>query len=98
MVKSATLGMPRIGKNCEMSDAISSFINKKIDHTELQSIGKKIRLDNLQMQVENGIDIIPSNDFTFFDHVLDTTVLLGNIPRKLNSIRNINLFFILNYF
>ena len=82
MVKSATLGMPRIGSKCEVSNAVHNFIQKQINQNELQAIGKKVREDNLKIQKDLDIDIIPSNDFTFFDHVLDTTVLLGNIPRK----------------
>ncbi len=82
MVKSATLGMPRIGSKCEVSNAVHNFIHKKINQNELQAIGKKVREENLKIQKDANIDIIPSNDFTFFDHVLDATVLLGNIPRK----------------
>ncbi len=82
MAKSATLGMPRIGKNGEVSLAVSDFIDKKITKGQLLAIGKKVREENFQMQIDSNIDIIPCNDFSFFDHVLDATVFLGNIPRK----------------
>jgi 5-methyltetrahydropteroyltriglutamate--homocysteine methyltransferase len=82
MVKSSNIGMPRIGRNLELIMAIDDFKNGKIDEAKLLNIGKQIRHQNFSMQFNAGIDIIPCNDFSFYDHVLDTSVLLGNIPRR----------------
>ncbi len=74
--------MPRIGKSLELITAIDDFKNGKIDESRLIGIGKQIRHQNFSMQLDAGIDVIPCNDFSFYDHVLDTSVLLGNIPRR----------------
>lgn len=82
MIKSASLGFSRLGKNLEYKTAISAFINKEIDENQLYYIGSKIRKYNLDLHKEANIDIIPSNDFSWCDHILDTSVMLGNIPKR----------------
>ncbi|QED23454.1 hypothetical protein [Candidatus Deianiraea vastatrix] len=82
MIKTATLGFPCIGENMELIDAINNFLSSKISETELYKIGRKIRRDNLQLQQDIGIDIIPVNDFTWHDNVWDMSVMIGNIPNR----------------
>ena len=85
MIKVASLGMPRFGKNADLPKFIRENIlkhNTDPDYNELEAIGQKVRNDNWKLQVNEGIDIIPCNDFSFYDHVLDNSVLLGNIPRR----------------
>ena len=76
------LGYPRIGSQRELKRACENFWAGKIDKNELSSTGKSIRFNNWKIQKEAGIDIIPCNDFSFYDHVLDHIVSFGAIPLR----------------
>ncbi|PWK23894.1 methionine synthase (B12-independent) [Arcicella aurantiaca] len=76
------LGYPRIGSQRELKRASEQFWAGKISVEELQVTALKIRQQNWQTQQEAGIDLIPSNDFSFYDHVLDMSLMLGVIPTR----------------
>lgn len=82
MVKSAVLGFPRIGPNRELKKATEAYWNGKITVDELFKVGKDIRAANWKLQKDAGVDIIPSNDFSFYDQVLDLEVLFNVIPDR----------------
>ncbi|MGY3803902.1 5-methyltetrahydropteroyltriglutamate--homocysteine S-methyltransferase [Pigmentibacter ruber] len=87
-VSTANLGFPRIGDNRELKKGLENFWQKKIPESELNVIGYKIKLNNWFLQKELGINYIPSNDFTFYDHILDMAILLGAVPKKFLVIEN----------
>ncbi len=76
------LGYPRIGKQRELKFACEKFWTKKITTDQFIEVGKTIRLQNWLLQKEKGIDLIPSNDFSFYDQVLDTSMMVGNVPPR----------------
>ncbi len=76
------LGYPRIGSNRELKKACEHYWSGKTSQHELLQVGKNIRQRNWQLQQEAGIDLIPSNDFSFYDQVLDMTLTVGAIPNK----------------
>lgn len=76
------LGYPRIGNNRELKKACELYWAGKITSKELQNVGKDIRRENWQMLANAGISLIPSNDFSFYDQVLDLTVTVGAIPEQ----------------
>ena len=82
MVASANLGFPRIGTNRELKRALESYWAGKIELRELQQVAKEIRTTNWQLQIDAGIDYIPSNDFSMYDQVLDTAIMLNVIPDR----------------
>ena len=82
MVKSAVLGFPRIGPNRELKKATEAYWNGKISVDELFKVGKEIRAANWILQRDAGVDIIPSNDFSFYDQILDLEVLFNVIPER----------------
>lgn len=82
------LGYPRIGTSRELKKASEAFWNEKIQTDELKYAGKMIRLENWQTQKDAGIDIIPSNDFSFYDQVLDMSLMLGAIPVRFRCLQN----------
>ena len=82
MALSNLLGYPRIGPNRELKKATESYWAGKISQKELLEIGSKIRIENWKLQKSLGIDLIPSNDFSFYDHMLDTICLVGAIPKR----------------
>src|ERR1700744_352934 len=76
----ATLGFPRIGPKRELKTALESHWAGKTDADALQATAADLRADAWARQRDLGADIIPSNDFSLYDHVLDTSALVGAIP------------------
>ncbi|MGH9897413.1 MAG: 5-methyltetrahydropteroyltriglutamate--homocysteine S-methyltransferase [Pyrinomonadaceae bacterium] len=81
------LGFPRIGRHRELKKACEQFWTDTISLNELLQIGKRLRLENWQLQKAAGIDLIPSNDFSFYDHVLDMSLTVGAIPKRYQEIK-----------
>lgn len=79
------LGYPRIGSHRELKKASENYWAGKITANELQQAAASIRLQNWQLQKDAGIDLIPCNDFSFYDHVLDTCLMTGAIPERYQS-------------
>lgn len=82
MTKTTIVGYPRIGVHRELKFAVESFFRKEIGEEELEKTAKELRASYLKTQKEKGIDLIPSNDFSFYDNVLDTAFLLNIIPKR----------------
>ncbi|MCX7986728.1 MAG: 5-methyltetrahydropteroyltriglutamate--homocysteine S-methyltransferase, partial [Bacteroidales bacterium] len=76
------LGFPRIGAKRELKFALEKYWKNEISVDDLLKIGETIRKYNWETQQEAKIDLIPINDFSYYDHVLDTTLMLGNIPPR----------------
>ena len=80
------LGYPRIGSHRELKKACEQYWAGKISRSELLSVGEKIRKTNWQLQKDAGIDLIPSNDFSFYDQVLDMSLMVGAIPERYHEV------------
>ena len=81
-MKTNNLGFPRIGSNRELKKASELYWSGQITADALLTVGKEIRLANWKLQSQAGIDLIPSNDFSFYDQVLDLSLTLGVIPEQ----------------
>ncbi len=84
MVLATNLGFPRIGDMRQLKKAVESYWKGKISQEDLFNAGKELRAHNWKLQKDAGIDHIPSNDFSFYDQVLDMTCTLGLIPERYN--------------
>ena len=76
----ATLGTPRIGARRELKTALESYWSGKSDENALLTTASALRAANWSRQQALGVTVIPSNDFSLYDHVLDTSVMVGAIP------------------
>ena len=76
------IGYPRIGKDRELKFASEKFFKGEIDEAGLLEVAKNIRKEDLLKQKEAGISCISSNDFSFYDNVLDTAFLFNVIPQR----------------
>ena len=81
-MKTSVIGYPRIGKDRELKFASEKFFSGELDESGLLAVAKKIREDDLLAQKNAGISYISSNDFSFYDNVLDTAFLFGVIPQR----------------
>ncbi|KAH0536088.1 methionine-synthesizing 5- methyltetrahydropteroyltriglutamate--homocysteine methyltransferase [Glutinoglossum americanum] len=82
MVQSSILGFPRMGANRELKKATEAYWSGKLSQEELLAEGKRLRLEHWKIQKNAGVDIIPSNDFSFYDQVLDHIQLFGATPER----------------
>ena len=82
MTQAANLGFPRIGARRELKLATEAYWKGSIDAPALLAAGAELRARHWQLQREKGISVIPSNDFSFYDQVLDMTAALGAIPPR----------------
>ena len=75
-------GYPRIGKRRELKRALEGYWSGKRTAEELEETASAIRRANWQAQTAAGLDLIPVNDFSLYDQVLDTCALVGAIPPR----------------
>ncbi|TCD29717.1 5-methyltetrahydropteroyltriglutamate--homocysteine S-methyltransferase [Pedobacter psychrodurus] len=80
------LGYPRIGSQRELKKICENYWADKTGYKNVLQVGKNIRHENWNLQKEAGIDVIPSNDFSFYDHVLDHSLTFGAIPKRYNEV------------
>ncbi len=81
-MKTHILGYPRIGGHRELKKACEQYWSGKISAKDLLGVGHDIRKQNWQLQKQAGIDLIPSNDFAFYDQVLDMCLTLNAVPER----------------
>ncbi|NIJ35434.1 5-methyltetrahydropteroyltriglutamate--homocysteine methyltransferase [Sphingopyxis panaciterrae] len=95
-VSAANLGFPRIGPRRELKKAVEAYWAGKIGQDELLATARGLRAATWDRQKAAGIDVIPSNDFSFYDQVLDTSVMVGAIPeiyRVLGAADSLDVYF-----
>ncbi|KAK1773595.1 cobalamin-independent synthase [Copromyces sp. CBS 386.78] len=85
MVQSSVLGFPRMGVLRDLKKANEAYWADKISQEALLAEGKRLRLAHWQIQKDAGVDIIPSNDFAHYDHVLDHIQLFNAVPERYTS-------------
>ena len=67
-----------------LKKSLENYWQGKIKQEELKITAKDLRKKNWELQKESGIKFIPSNDFSFYDHVLDLTAMVGAVPKRYN--------------
>src|SRR6266705_2698661 len=82
MPLSHTLGFPPLGAHRELKRATEGYWNGKVSKAELLEVGRELRAAHWGLQRAAGMDLIPSNDFSFYDRVLDTCALVGAVPAR----------------
>ncbi|HXI03257.1 MAG TPA: 5-methyltetrahydropteroyltriglutamate--homocysteine S-methyltransferase [Candidatus Saccharimonadales bacterium] len=82
MAIASNLGFPRIGPKRGLKKALEAYWSREIEEPSLMQAGREIRRANLLFQKGAGIDHVPCNEFSFYDHVLDTAVMAGAIPSR----------------
>ena len=76
------LGFPRIGKNRELKKALESYWKNKSTHEDLFIVSNDIKKKNWALQ--KNLDLLTLGDYALYDHILDASLLLGNIPQRFN--------------
>src|SRR5207245_10117250 len=76
------LGFPPLGPNRELKRATEGYWNGKVSRANLLSTGAGLRAAHWRLQRDAGLDLIPSNDFSYYDRVLDTCAMVGAVPTR----------------
>lgn len=84
MICTHNLGFPRIGAQRELKKSLESYWQGEIGAQDLLVKGKKLRASNWRTQANSGLDLVPVGDFSWYDHVLDMSALLGCVPERFN--------------
>lgn len=77
-----TLGLPRVGAQRELKWALEQYWQGNNSLADLQQTAHTVRQQNWQMQVDAGLEILTAGDFALYDHVLNTSYLLGHLPER----------------
>ncbi|EAM2912053.1 5-methyltetrahydropteroyltriglutamate--homocysteine methyltransferase [Salmonella enterica subsp. enterica serovar Weslaco str. 247K] len=77
-----TLGFPRVGLRRELKKAQESYWAGNATREALLAAGRELRARHWEQQKQAGIDLLPVGDFAWYDHVLTTSLLLGNVPAR----------------
>ena len=75
-------GFPRIGQNRELKKIIEAYWKGAASLDEVRGTAKELRAKHWKLQAQAGVDLIPSNDFSYYDQMLDTAILLNVIPQR----------------
>ena len=75
-------GFPRIGQNRELKEIIEAYWKGAASLDEVRGTAKELRAKHWKLQAQAGVDLIPSNDFSYYDQMLDTAILLNVIPQR----------------
>lgn len=86
--KTFITGFPRIGEKRELKKVLENYWAQKSSVEELQNTASELRKKHWLFQREKGIDFISSNDFSYYDNMLDTIVLLNAIPERFINIKD----------
>jgi 5-methyltetrahydropteroyltriglutamate--homocysteine methyltransferase len=79
---SSNLGFPRMGVHRELKKALEAHWAGNLDEAGLLAVAKALKLNHWVLQQQLGIEHIPSNDFSFYDHVLDAAAMVGAVPER----------------
>ncbi|MCT7910974.1 5-methyltetrahydropteroyltriglutamate--homocysteine S-methyltransferase [Arcobacter lacus] len=93
MSKNYVIGFPRIGEKRELKKVLEQYWSKQTDFNEVKYVAEQLRKRHWNYQKEAKIDFIASNDFSYYDNMLDTTILLGAIPQRFQNLKDEELYF-----
>ncbi|MBA8958817.1 MULTISPECIES: 5-methyltetrahydropteroyltriglutamate--homocysteine S-methyltransferase [Rhodococcus] len=82
------LGSPRIGPNRELKKAVESYWAGRLDAEALDALARDLRRQTWTSLRDAGLDSVPVNTFSYYDHVLDTAAMLGALPDRVAGIES----------
>jgi len=93
MLHNYVIGFPRIGENRELKKVLEKYWAEETDFTEVEKVAASLKARHWNYQKVAGIDFISSNDFSLYDNILDTAILLGAIPARFKGLEKEKLYF-----
>ncbi len=93
MSKNYVVGFPRIGEKRELKKVLEQYWAKQIDFKEVEYLASQLKKRHWNYQKDAKIIYISSNDFSYYDNMLDTSILLGAIPQRFENLKDEELYF-----
>jgi 5-methyltetrahydropteroyltriglutamate--homocysteine methyltransferase len=93
MSKNWVIGFPRIGEQRELKKVLENFWAKNVEFSEVQNVANDLKRKHWNYHSQEEIEYISSNDFSLYDNMLDTSVMLGTIPDRFMGLINEELYF-----
>lgn len=93
LLVTSTLGFPRIGRQRELKKLLEAYWKGDITSFQLEETTTKLKEQHWKQQLEAGIQHIPSNDFSLYDHVLDCAMMVGAIPSRYQQQNTLDVYF-----
>lgn len=80
--RATVYGYPRQGPNRELKKAVEGYWKGRVGADGLRETAAALRRSNWQRLADTGIQEVPTGDFSYYDHVLDTSVMVGAVPER----------------
>ncbi|MGW4749926.1 5-methyltetrahydropteroyltriglutamate--homocysteine S-methyltransferase [Streptomyces sp. NPDC004290] len=80
--RATVYGYPRQGRNRELKKAVEGYWKGRVTAEALRATAAELRRANWRQLADAGIHEVPTGDFSFYDHVLDTSVMVGAVPAR----------------
>ena len=93
MQKNYVIGFPRIGEKRELKKVLEKYWAKQSDFGDVKYVASQLKKRHWNYQKEAKIEFISSNDFSYYDNMLDTSILLGAIPQRFQNLKDEELYF-----
>ncbi|MGD9719248.1 MAG: 5-methyltetrahydropteroyltriglutamate--homocysteine S-methyltransferase [Sulfurimonadaceae bacterium] len=93
MSKNYVIGFPRIGEQRELKRVLEKYWAQEVAFSEVERVALELKQRHWEYQSDAGIDCISCNDFSLYDNMLDTSVMLGAIPARFRGLENEALYF-----
>ena len=93
MAKTAVIGFPRIGEQRELKKILETYWKGTSSFEDVESVAKELRLRHLNYQKEAKVEFISVNDFSYYDNMLDTTIMLGVTPKRYEGKSGVDKYF-----
>ncbi len=87
------LGFPRIGSQRELKRSLESYWTGNTSKAELETSAEALRINNWKTIAASGVNLIPTGDFSLYDHILDTTTMLGLVPTRFSHKNGLDCYF-----
>ncbi|NOX14467.1 MAG: 5-methyltetrahydropteroyltriglutamate--homocysteine S-methyltransferase [Epsilonproteobacteria bacterium] len=91
--KNYIIGFPRIGEQRELKKVLESFWSKQCPFSDVTKVASQLKEKHWNYQKDAGIDYISSNDFSLYDNILDTSIMLNAIPKRFQNLKDEELYF-----
>jgi len=93
MSKNYVTGFARIGEQRELKKVLENYWAQKVSFQEVQSVASMLKKRHWEYQRDAGVEYISSNDFSLYDAMLDTSIMLGAIPERFKDLQDEELYF-----
>lgn len=93
MSKNYVIGFPRIGEKRELKKVLEQYWLGEIDFLEVEFVSKELKKRHWAYHKSTKVQYISSNDFSYYDNMLDTTILFGAIPKRFQHLKDEELYF-----